>query len=69
MCAALRAAPDMEDACMSLTGRLENLKQRHTSVDDQLHSEEVRPRPDAELVSRLKREKLRLKDEMSRLQA
>ncbi len=53
---------------MSLTGRLETLKLRHTTVDEQLHGEETRPKPDTEMVGRLKREKLRLKDEISRLQ-
>lgn len=52
---------------MSLSEHLDSLRSKHAglkrSIDDEMH----RPMPDQELVARLKREKLRIKDELSRL--
>ena len=52
---------------MSLESRMVSLKDRHASLEDRIHSEDIRPRPDDEALNRLKLEKLRLKDEMARL--
>lgn len=52
---------------MSLQARLETLKDRHASIEARLASEDRRPAPDSDTISSLKREKLRLKEEMSRL--
>ncbi len=52
---------------MSLQSRLESLKTRHASLDTKITEEDHRPRPDPETLSRLKLEKLRLKEEMSRI--
>lgn len=52
---------------MSLESRLVSLKDRHASLEDQIHAEDTRPRPDVEALNRLKVEKLRLKEEMDRL--
>jgi hypothetical protein len=47
--------------------RLRTLEQRHAALESRIAEEDNRPRPDAEQLSRLKREKLRLKEEMERL--
>jgi len=52
---------------MSLQARIESLRDRHASVEARLADETLRPRPDDEALLRLKREKLRLKEEMERL--
>jgi hypothetical protein len=54
---------------MSLNARLESLKARHAILETQLSDEDHRPRPDSGELARLKLEKLRLKDEMERLQS
>jgi len=53
---------------MPLSARIESLKKRHTEIEDQLHTEETRPSQDEAKVSKLKREKLNLKDEITRLE-
>ena len=53
---------------MSVQSRIESLKGRHATLDDRILSEDQRPRPDAQALSRLKVEKLRVKEEMERLQ-
>jgi hypothetical protein len=52
---------------MSLQSHLEALKERHAFLETRIADEDQRPRPDAEALTRLKLEKLRLKDEMERL--
>ncbi|GAB0112975.1 YdcH family protein [Acidisoma sp. C75] len=52
---------------MNLQARLETLKDRHASIEARLASEDRRPAPDSDTITSLKREKLRLKEEMSRL--
>ena len=52
---------------MSLESRMVSLRDRHASLEDQIHAEDIRPRPDGDALNRLKVEKLRLKEEMSRL--
>ncbi len=52
---------------MSLQSRLEALKVRHASLEAEIASEDQRPRPDDTMLTRLKLEKLRLKDEIERL--
>jgi hypothetical protein len=47
--------------------RIRTLEQRHKALEARIAEEDNRPRPDAEQLSRLKREKLRLKEEMERL--
>jgi uncharacterized protein len=42
-----------------------SLKSRHASLDARIHAEERRPSPDAPLLARLKKEKLRLKDKLA----
>jgi hypothetical protein len=52
---------------MNLQSRLESLKSRHASLDLRIADEDQRPRPDSAALSKLKLEKLRLKEEMDRL--
>ncbi len=52
---------------MSLQSHIEVLKERHAQLDTRIHEEDCRPRPDDGQLSRLKLEKLRLKEEMARL--
>ncbi|MFN0115008.1 MAG: YdcH family protein [Paracoccaceae bacterium] len=52
---------------MSTEARLRSLEDRHGSLDRRITEEEIRPLPDTEELHRLKREKLRIKDEMERL--
>ena len=53
---------------MSLEERVGALRNRHESLEQQLASESSRPHPDDAVIAKLKREKLKLKDEMARLQ-
>ena len=52
---------------MRLDARIASLNNRHAALEQQIFEEDHRPRPDAETLARLKREKLRLKEEMERL--
>lgn len=52
---------------MSYSTRLDALKQRHASLESQIADEDHRPRPDADTLTRLKIEKLHLKEEMEKI--
>ncbi len=52
---------------MNLHARLDALKQRHSSLESRIFDEDHRPRPDAATLSRLKVEKLHLRDEIERI--
>lgn len=54
---------------MALEQRIESLRKRHANIESQLDYESARPVPDTALTQQLKREKLLLKDEISRLSA
>lgn len=54
---------------MNLQSRLESLKGRHATLDSRIMDEDQRPKPDTEALTRLKVEKLKLKEEMERLRA
>lgn len=47
--------------------RLRTLEERHAALEARIADEDNRPRPDYEALTKLKREKLRLKEEMERL--
>ncbi|WP_376093201.1 YdcH family protein [Roseomonas sp. CCTCC AB2023176] len=47
--------------------RLQSLKDRHSALEARIGMEAQRPLPDSLALGRLKREKLRLKEEMERL--
>lgn len=52
---------------MALQQRIESLRAKHEHLDLRLREEEMRPMPDDGLIRRIKHEKLKLKDEMARL--
>lgn len=52
---------------MSLENRIESLKTRHASLEGRIAAEDLRPMPDSDALGRLKREKLRLKEELERM--
>ena len=54
---------------MSLQARIESLTSRHASLETKIFDEDHRPRPDDAALSRLKVEKLRIKEEMERLRS
>ncbi len=54
---------------MTFNPRLEALKGRHEFLEGRISDEDHRPRPDDTVLSRLKVEKLHLKEEMERLRS
>jgi hypothetical protein len=52
---------------MSLHTRLGALKERHAALEMRIFDEDQRPRPDSETLSRLKIEKLHIKEEMEKI--
>jgi hypothetical protein len=52
---------------MSQQARLDALKERHAALETRILDEDQRPRPDSDMLTRLKIEKLRVKEEMERL--
>lgn len=54
---------------MTLQSRLESLKERHAALEARIADEDQRPRPDSDTLTRLKVEKLRVKEEIERLRA
>ena len=53
---------------MSLQDRIEALKAKHHALEEAIEAEHVRPRPDDAEISRLKKQKLQIKDEIANLQ-
>jgi hypothetical protein len=54
---------------MSLQAHLDALKERHAALELRIADEDQRPRPDSDTLTRLKIEKLHVKEEMERLRA
>jgi hypothetical protein len=52
---------------MNLGQRLQTLNDRHAALEARISDEGGRPKPNETELARLKREKLRLKEEMERL--
>ena len=52
---------------MSLQTRLDALKERHASLETRIVDEDGRPRPDTEILNRLKIDKLHVKEDMEKL--
>jgi hypothetical protein len=52
---------------MAHAPRLQALEERHARLEMLIAEEDGRPRPDETELARLKREKLKLRDEMERL--
>jgi hypothetical protein len=54
---------------MALEGHIQELSEKHKKLQDLIESEMAHPDWDEARVAELKKEKLRLKDEMERLRA
>lgn len=54
---------------MNLQSHIDALKGRHASLESKIAAEGRRPSPDSAALSRLKLEKLRLKEQMERLKS
>ncbi len=52
---------------MTMQDYVESLRSKHAHLERQIDDEMHRPLPDQSTISRLKREKLRLKDEIARM--
>lgn len=52
---------------MTLDDRISALKAKHADLEKALEAETQRPRPDSAVLAGIKREKLRIKDEIARL--
>ena len=53
---------------MALQDRIETLRVRHAELEEAVRNEVARPLPDEQLLSDLKRQKLRIKDMIAMLQ-
>jgi hypothetical protein len=53
---------------MSLQDRIESLRARHRSLEEAIDQEIHRPLPNDEILSDLKRQKLRIKDQIVQLE-
>ena len=54
---------------MSIQGRIEELTKRHAKIDEKIHEEQKRPSSNDIVLQDLKRQKLRLKEEIGMLRA
>ena len=52
---------------MSVDERIAALKVKHSELENALETEVGRPQPDHGLISNLKKQKLRIKDELAQL--
>jgi len=52
---------------MSLEERIEGLKAQHRDLETALEQEHGRPSPDAVVIAEMKKQKLRIKDEIAEL--
>jgi hypothetical protein len=58
--------PLLEKETGMQNAHLESLTAKHATLDQRISEESLRPSPDATTLARLKKEKLRLKDELTR---
>jgi len=47
------------------TAHVQALEAKHATLDERIHAESLRPLPDTALLAELKKQKLRLKEEIS----
>lgn len=52
---------------MSVQDRIDSLKFKHEELESRIEKESIRPHPDDDLLHELKRQKLKLKDEIHTL--
>ncbi len=60
--------PILDGTDAGLRARLADVRVEHQDLDAAVHALEAKPRPDMIQVARLKKKKLRLRDEISRLE-
>jgi len=53
---------------MAVENRIRALRERHQSLEAQIQQETARPHPDDSRIASLKRQKLRIKDEIQRME-
>lgn len=53
---------------ISVRGSMATLAEKHARIETQIARESQRPQPDWTTIAQLKKEKLRLKEELSRVQ-
>jgi hypothetical protein len=58
---------NVSEATITIDDQLQTLKSKHSELELALQKEQKRPHPDDGTVTRLKREKLAVKDEIARL--
>lgn len=51
---------------MAMQEHVDSLRTKHARLEQQIHDEMNRPLPDPTMLSRLKKEKLRIKEEIER---
>lgn len=61
-------ANDVDETSGPLSRRIQALAVRYRAFDAAIEHEASRPRPDEDLLMRLKRTRLRIRDEVARLQ-
>src|SRR5579863_7900650 len=59
---------DYRGGAMSLHDRIESLRARHRTLEEAIDQEKGRPWPNIEALADLKRQKLRIKDEIFQLE-
>ena len=52
---------------MAVENRIDSLRTQHAELEDQIHNESTKPMPDDARLAELKRQKLRVNDEIQRL--
>ena len=52
---------------MAMDDRIESLRSKHAELEQQITQENTRPHPDDNLIHDLKKQKLRIKDELAKL--
>ncbi len=52
---------------MSTVDHIEALRAKHASLEQAIHQENARPHPDDDAICSLKKRKLQIKDEITRL--
>jgi hypothetical protein len=57
-----------ERLTVSLDSRIEALRAKHAELEKSIHEQEIHPKPDDDIIHALKKQKLRVKDELARLQ-
>ena len=57
----------MGDRTLAQETRVEALRARHAELEDMIEQEHSRPLPDDTVITQLKRQKLRIKDELALL--